>query len=418
MIDLKLLRADPEIFKIGARKKGVDVDIDKILELDKKIRELQKEIDNLRGERKKISKEAGNKKKIEKTKALNIKDKLKILEPKIAKLKEELKENLLLVPLPPSTDVPPGKSEKENLVIKKWGEIPKFDFPAKDYLTLMKKLDLLDLERGVKISGFRGYVLKNEAVILEQALLRWSIDFLLKKGFSLLRPTIMVNESAMIGSGMFPRGKEDIYQVDKNLFLAGTTEVPLMSFYSNEILEEKDLPIKFLGYSPAFRKEVGSYGKDVKGIFRVHEFIQTEQVILCKNDLEESKKWQEELLNNSEEMIQALNLPYQVVNVCAGELSDGQAKRYDIEVWVPSQKRYRETHSDSYLLDFQTRRLNIRYRTKNGELKFTHSLNNTGIAVPRILIPLIEFYQKEDGSILIPEVLRPYAGFTKISKKI
>ncbi len=417
MIDVALLRENPKYFKSGAKKKGVSVDINQILRLDKKLCGLRYKSDQLRAKRNKLSqtiaylKRKGKEK--DKTQALKIKQQLSALEPKIAQLQEKLKQLLLSVPLPPAEDVPEGKNEENNVMVKKWGDIPRFGFLPKDHLTLMENLNLLDLKRGAKIGGFRQYVLKNEAVLLEQALLRWSIDFLLKKGFTLLRPTVLVNEAAMIGTGMFPKGKEETYKLDDGLFLTGTTEVPLMAYHAEEILEEKNLPKKYVGYSSAFRREAGSYGKDVKGIFRVHEFIQTEQVILCKNDLKESIKWHEWLLANSEEMMRALKLPYRVVNVCGGELTDGQAKRYDIEAWVPSQQKYRETHSDSYLLDFQGRRLNIRYRTEK-KLKFVHSLNNTGIATPRILIPLIEIYQQADGSIIIPEVLRPYVEFEKI----
>jgi len=420
MIDIKLLRERPELFKEGARKKGVKIDIDQALRLDRELRSLRFELDNLRRQRKEVSRKVSLARKEQDEKTISwarkIKAQVKELESRESKIQAELKEILSFIPLPPAPDVPEGKSEDDNVVVKTWGKIPTFNFPPKDYITLMRQLDLLDLERGVKIGGFRGYVLKNEAVLLENALLRYSIDFLTRKGFTLLRPPIMVREFALFGTGMFPEGKKDTYKVDDDLFLAGTTEVPLMALHAGEILSEKDLPIRYVGLSPAYRREVGSYGKDLKGVFRVHEFIQTEMVVLCKNDIEESIRWHEKLLSNSEEMMQELGLPYRVVNVCAGELSSGQAKRYDIEAWVPSEKRFRETHSDSYLLDFQSRRLNIRYRTDDGKLNFVHSLNNTGIAVPRILISLIENYQREDGSIKIPDVLRPYVGLEEIKR--
>ena len=413
MLDIKFIRDYPNLIKEGCRKKGVKVDIDQILELDKKRREVLKKIEEFRHRLNVISAKKPTEEEIERGK------KIKGEEKKLGKFLKEIEEKfndlMLKVPLPPASDVPEGKTAKDNVPVKYWGEIPKFDFKPKDYLTLMEKLDLLDLERGAKIGGFRQYVIKNEAVLLEQVLLRWSLDFLIKKGFIPLRPTVMAKEFAMVGTGMFPRGKSETYQSD-DLFLSGTTEVPLMTYHANEILEEEDLPKKYAGISIAFRKEAGSYGKDVKGIFRVHEFWQTEQIIICKAEEKESIRWHEELLKNSEEIIQALALPYRVVNCCAGELSDGQAKRYDIEVWVPSQKKYIETHSDSYLLDFQTRRLNIRYRTKDGKIKFAHSLNNTGIAIPRILIPIIENYQQKDGSILVPEVLQKYLPFKVIKR--
>ena len=421
MLDIKFIRENPKIVKEGCRKKGVKVDIDKILDLDKKRRETLQALEDMRAQKNRASKE------ISKTKDEKEKQKIILkmreldknsdrLNKNLKELEEEFNDLMLRVPNPPAPDVPEGKSEADNVPIRYWGEPKKFDFKAKDYITLMENLDLLDLKRGTKIGGFRQYVIKNEAVLLEQALLRWSLDFLIKKGFTPFRPTAMVKEFAMIGAGMFPSGKEETYATNDDLFLTGTTEVPLMAYHANEILKEEELPKKYVGISEAFRREVGSYGKDVKGIFRIHEFWQTEQVIICKNDEKESIFWHENLLKNSEEMMQLLKIPYRVVNCCTGDLAPGQVKRYDIEAWVPSQGKYRETHSDSYLLDFQTRRLSIRYRQKNGEIKFAHSLNNTGIAVPRILIPLIENYQQKDGSVVVPEVLQKYLPF-KIIKR-
>ncbi|XOB42286.1 MAG: serine--tRNA ligase [Candidatus Nealsonbacteria bacterium] len=422
MLDIKFIRQNPDKVKEGCRKKQVKVDIDKLLEVDKKRVELLRALEDMRAKKNKASKDiVGTKDKKEKEEII-----LKMreldrnndkLDENLKKLEKEFNDLMLQVPMPTASDVPEGKTDKDNVEIRHWGKLPKFSFPVQDHITLMEKLDLVDLKRGAKIGGFRQYVIKNKAVLLEQALLRWSLDFLVKKGFTLFRPTTMVKEFAMIGTGMFPRGREDTYKVDDDLYLVGTTEVPLMAYHADETLDEKDLPKKYVGISSAFRKEVGSYGKDVKGIFRIHEFLQTEQVIICKNDEQESIKWHEELIKNSEELMQQLKLPYRVVNCCGGDLSDGQVKRYDIEAWIPSQERYKETHSDSYLFDFQTRRLNIRYRAKDNKIKFAHSLNNTGIAVPRILIPIIENYQQKDGSVSIPKVLQKYTGFKKIQKR-
>lgn len=411
MLDINFIRENPEKVKEGAIKKHVRVDIDRLLKLDEERRQFLALIEKLRAKRNIAARnkdiDGGRK----------IKRELSGLEPKLEQVSEELEKLLLEVPIPPASDVPEGKSEEENKPVKFWGKLPKFDFKAKDYLSLMRDLDLLDLERGAKIGGFRQYVIKNEAVLIEQAVLQWSLAYLTKKGFTSMRPTIMVKEFALTGCGMFPRGREEAYATNDDLFLAGTTEVPLMGYHAGEILEEHELPKLYVGISGAFRREVGSYGRDIKGIMRVHEFWQTEQVVICKNDENESIKWHEKLLVNSEELMQALKLPYRVVDVCAGELTDGQVKRYDIEAWVPSQDKYRETHSDSYLFDFQTRRLNIRYRDKKGKLYFAHSLNDTAIAVPRILIPLMENYQQKDGSVLVPKVLQKYTGFAKISPK-
>jgi len=421
MLDIKFIRQNPDKVKEGCKAKQVKVDIDQLLEVDKKRRELLKALEEIRAQKNKANEEI-KRLRDEKEKEVIIL-KMRALDKNSDRLTKTLKElegefnNLMLqVPIPPAADVPEGKTERDNLPIKYWGKPPKFDFKPKDYLTLMTSLDLLDLKRGAKIGGFRQYLIKNEAVLLEQALLRRSLDYLIEKDFIPFRPTVMVKESSMLGTGMFPQGREEAYKIDDDLFLAGTTEVPLMTYHANEILDEKELPKKYVGISAGFRREVGSYGKDVKGIFRVHEFWQTEQVVLCKNDEKESRKWHEELLKNSEEIMQALGLPYRVVNCCGGDLAPGQVKRYDIEAWVPSQEKYRETHSDSYLFDFQTRRLNIRYRQKDGKLQFAHSLNNTGIAVPRILIPLVENYQQKDGNILVPEVLQKYLPFNRIRR--
>jgi len=419
MLDINFIRQNPEKVKEGTQKKGYDPKIvDRVLKVDETRRQLIGEIEKYRQERNRLAHgEQANFAKATLAKGKKIKEMLRRLEPDLKAVEEELKNLMLQIPIPPAENVPPGKTEDDNKEVRKWGRLPKFNFKPKDYISLMEDLDLIDLERGAKIGGFRQYMIKNEAVILEQSLLRWSLDVLAKKGFALFRPICMVKESAMMGTGMFPFGKDDSYSVDKDLFLSGTTEVPLMAYHAGEVLEEEELPKKYAGISVAFRKEVGSYGKDVKGIFRVHEFWQTEQVIICKNDEKESLHWWEKLIKNSEEMIQALEIPYRVVLVCTGDLAAGQVGRYDIEAWVPSQKKYRETHSDAYLFDFQTRRLNIRYRAKDGMTKFAHSLNNTGIAVPRILISLIENYQQKDGSVLVPKVLQKYTEFKKISPK-
>jgi seryl-tRNA synthetase len=411
MLDIQFIRENAAQIKKAAKDKKLDPKVvDRLLKVDETRRQLIAEVEKLRQERNKL-------KKGEVKKGKEIKEVLRRLEPDLRAVDQEFQNLMLLIPIPGAKNVPLGKNEEDNKEVKRWGKAPKFSFKPKDYLSLMQDLDLLDLERGAKIGGFRQYLIKNEAVILEQALLRWSLDKLAKKGFTLFRPTSMVKETAKIGTGFFPFAKEDTYQVDKDLFLSGTTEVPLMNYYAGELLEERDLPIKSAGISVAFRKEVGSYGRDVKGVFRVHEFWQTEMIVLCKNSEKESLSWWEKLLKISEEMMQALAIPYRVVLVCTGDLAAGQVARYDIEAWVPSQKKYRETHSDSYLFDFQTRRLNIRYRDKKGEIHFAHSLNNTGLAVPRILIPLIENHQQKDGSVLVPKVLQKYTGFGKILPK-
>ena len=313
MLDIKFIRENPEVIKEACRKKQVKVDIDRLLEVDRKRRELLQALEDMRAQKNKANVEI-KKAKTKKEKEVVI---LKMREldknsdritGNFQKIDRTFNDLMLEIPIPPAADVPEGKTDEDNVPVKFWGALPKFDFPPKSYLILMGSLDFLDLKRGAKIGGFRQYVIKNEAVLLEQALLRWSLDFLREKGFILFRPTIMVKEFAMVGTGMFPGGRKETYKTNDGLFLSGTTEVPLMAYYANEVLDEKELPIKMVGISEAFRREVGSYGKDVKGILRVHEFWQTEQVIICKNDEKESIKWHKELLKNSEELMQALNL--------------------------------------------------------------------------------------------------------------
>ncbi len=411
MLDVNLIKENTEKVKEGIEKKGLDPEIvDRVLKVDETRRQLIAEVDKFRQERNKLGK-----KDVEKGK--KIKEMLRRLEPDLRAVEEEYENLMLQIPIPPAQNVPSGKTEDDNKEVRKWGKKPKFGFKAKDYMALMEKLNLADFKRATKIGGFRQYIIKNEAVVLEQALLRWSLDLLKKEGFSLFRPTAMVKESTMLGTGFFPFGREDSYQIDKDLYLSGTTEVPLMTYHADEVLDEKDLPKKLGGISVAFRKEVGSYGRDTKGIMRVHEFWQTEMVVLCQDSEKESLSWWEKLLKISEEHMKALELPHRVVLVCDGDLAAGQVARYDIEAWVPSQKKYRETHSDSYLFDFQTRRLKIRYRDKKGQSRYPHSLNNTGIAVPRILIPFLEIHQQKDGSVLIPKALQKYTGFDKIEPK-
>jgi seryl-tRNA synthetase len=282
----------------------------------------------------------------------------------------------------------------------------------------MADLDLVDTERGVKVSGFRGYFLKNEGFLLAIALWNLTLEKLLKSGFTPMEAPAIAKGANLVGTGWLPQGKDEVYKIGDDEYLAGTAEVTMMGYHAGEVLLEKDLPKKYIAFSPCFRSEAGSYGKDTKGILRVHEFMKMEQVVLCKNDHDESVKWHEEITKNAEEIVRALELPYRVVVNCAGDLGLGQVKKYDIECWLPSQNKYRETHSASYFHDFQTRRLNIRYRTKEGQVLFTHSLNNTALATPRILAQIVENYQTKKGTVIIPKVLHKYMfGIKEIKKR-
>ncbi|MFA5714748.1 MAG: serine--tRNA ligase [Candidatus Paceibacterota bacterium] len=422
MLDIKLIRENPDKIKEACRKKKVDFDVDNLLKLDAKRKELMMAIEN-----KSAMKNQANKRiqeaKTKEERELVIAQMRELdrnsdnEEDEYKKVNEEFERLMLLVPNIPDESVPEGDSDADNLEIKKWGKIPQFNFPIKDHVQLAKDLDLVDFERGTKVVGFRGYFLKREAFLICMAIWQYATDILVKKGFIPIHAPSLVKEEAMTGTGYLPQSKDEVYQTHDRMYLAGTSEVAMMSYHSNEILKEEELPIKYMGFSPCFRTEIGSYGKDTQGIFRVHEFMKIEQVILCRNDKEESVELHEEITRNAEDILQGLNIPYHVVVNCTGDLGLGQVKKYDIEAWVPSQNKYRETHSSSYFFDFQTRRLNIRYKNKAGEIKYTHSLNNTGIATPRILMSLFENNQQKDGSIKIPKVLHKYLGFKEIKRK-
>jgi seryl-tRNA synthetase len=338
-------------------------------------------------------------------------EQVKEKEPLLNKLQDERYQMLLLVPNIPDPSAPIGKDESDNVPIRYWGDLPKFDFQPLDHYELMQKLDMVDIERAVKVAGSRSYALKGDAARLELALMHFALDRMASKGFTPLIVPAMAHAFCFVGNGQFPKGRDQVYQIDEqDLFLVGTAEVAITGMYKDEILKAEELPLKFVGFCPCFRQEAGTYGKDTKGVFRVHQFNKVEQYIICKADHEESVHWFEQLIGNAEELVQALELPYRVINVCTGDMGDGKVGMYDLECWVPSEGRYRETHSCSYFHDWQARRVNMRYRDEDGKVKFVHTLNNTAIASPRILLPLLETHQQADGSVRIPEVLRPYMG--------
>jgi seryl-tRNA synthetase len=407
MLDIKFVRENPEVIKEAARKKGFSVDVDALLAVDERRRHVLKELEEKRAKQNAGSR-GGPKAPTELEALKKLKEEIRVLEEEIKSAQKEFDALMLLVPQVPDPSVPEGRGDADNVEIRKWGKVPEFDFKPKDYMTLMGELDLVDAERGAKVSGFRGYFLKNEGLLLSFALWNFTLEKLLKKGFAPLLAPAIVRELSFVGTGWLPQGKDEVYRIGENEYLAGTAEVPVMGYHSDETLEEKDLPKKYIAFSPCFRAEAGSYGKDTKGILRVHEFFKLEQVVLCRNNHEESVKWHEEITKNAEEIVQALKLPYRVVVNCADDLGLGQVKKYDIETWLPSQERYRETHSSSYFHDFQTRRLNIKYRDENGKLQFAHSLNNTALATPRIIANILENCQTRKGTVKIPKILRKY----------
>ncbi len=425
MLDIKYIRENKEKVKQACKNKNLDDSIvDKLLDIDEKRRSLQTSIDKIRQKINEIShtikQQTFNKQKPDQAlidKAKELKKSLKDLNEQYKDIEAKFKSLMYEIPNVPAHDTPIGEDESFNVPVRYVGEKTKFDFEVKPYFELMEDLDMVDTKRGVKVAGFRGYFLKNFGLLMEQAILNYALKFMLKQGFTPMSAPILVKQDFLWGTGYFPWGLEDHYKIDEDYALAGTAEVALTSYYAGEVLKEKDLPVKMVGISPCFRKEVGSYGKDTKGVFRVHQFNKVEQVVLTVADEQETRKWHEKMLSFSEKLLQDLKLPYRVLNMCTGDMGAGQRKKYDIEVWFPYQNKYRETHSASYFNDFQARRLNIRYQAKDGKLKYVYTLNNTVIASPRIIAAIVENYQQKDGSVKVPEVLQDFVG-TDVIKKL
>ncbi|HZS42779.1 MAG TPA: serine--tRNA ligase [Candidatus Paceibacterota bacterium] len=419
MLDIKFIRENKEVVQAGAQKKGIDINLDELIAADDKRRQLLTEIEAKKAEQNQFSGKIVNASETDKVKLI---EEMKVLKEGLSAEEEKLKEVMkdwqrLMVQVPnvPDMSVPEGKDETENKEIKTSGEKPKFDFTPKSHIELMEKMEMLDLDRGTKVAGFRGYFLKNDGVLLNFAIWQFVLETMTGNGeFTPLLSPSLVRKETLLGTGYLPQGEEDLYRTQDDSYLAGTSEVPTMSYYSDEIIEKKKLPVKFLAFSPCFRREAGSHGKDTKGLIRVHEFYKFEQVIICEANHEESVKHHEELTLNAEKILQALKLPYRNLLICGGDLGLGQVKKYDLEAWMPSENTYRETHSASYFHDFQTRRLNIRYRDDEGKLRFAHSLNNTALATPRIIAAIVENYQNADGTINIPEALQKYMGGRKV----
>ncbi len=417
MLDLAFIRKHPDIVKEAARVKYNTLDIDYLLDVDRRVLEVQRQVEEARTEQNKISKriQQAGKDKAERDALIaegkQLAEQIKAMEPRLHELEEERYQLLLLVPNIPDPSSPIGKDERYNVPIRYWGEKPSFDFEPLDHYALMQKLDVVDIERAVKIAGARSYSLKGDAARLELALMNFAMDRIARKGFTPLIVPAMARDFCFIGSGQFPKGRDQVYAIDdEELFLVGTAEVSITGMYKDEILRAEDLPLTFVGFCPCFRKEAGTYGKDTRGVFRIHQFNKIEQYVISKADHQESVRWHEQLIRNAEELVQELELPYRVVNVCTGDMGDGKVGMYDLECWIPSEGRYRETHSCSYFHDWQARRVNIRYRDEDGKVKFVHTLNNTALASPRILIPIFEVHQQPDGSVRIPAALRPFMG--------
>jgi seryl-tRNA synthetase len=416
MLDISFIRQNVSQVKKACLDKQLDSSlVDRLLEVDEKRRTLKQKVDSIRREvnenaekiKQQVHQGGEPDSKLIKT-GRQFKEQLKQVEPEFKQVSLKFESLMLKIPNVPAEEVPVGKDAASNKVVRQVGDKSQFNFTPLSHEKVMENLDWLDIQRAVKIAGFRSYFLKNEAVLLERAILRYALDFMIKQGFSPMTVPVLVNQEALIGTGYFPWGEEDHYKTQDDKYLTGTAEVALTAYYMGETLTEDDLPIKIVGTSPCFRREVGSYGKDTQGIIRVHQFNKVEQVVLTVADEKQSRLWHEKMLNYSEKLLQELGLAYQVVMMCTGDIGAGQRKKYDIETWFPAQKAYRETHSASYFNDFQTRRLGIKYQAKDGTSKFAYSLNNTVLATPRLLAAIVENYQKADGSVEIPQALQQY----------
>jgi seryl-tRNA synthetase len=439
MLDIQFIRAHTDIVKEAASTKNITLDVDVLLAKDsERVALLQKleELQSLKNDINDLIKDAKNDDERAEiiAKGKEIKGKIEVLEPVYATVKAECQVLMAQVPNIISPDTPRGKSEEENVEVGKYGEIKSFDFTPRTHIELGKMLDVLDLERGTKVSGYRGYYLKNEGTLLVMGLMFYALQKLISKGYTSMIPPTLVKSFPLFGSGYFKGLSYDgtideIYQVatsDKEVdgsvakeakFLVGTAEPSLLAYYADEVLEEKRLPLQLAGFSQCYRSEIGSYGKDTKGLYRVHEFMKVEQVVLAGADVEAANQLQDEMLAISEEMHHELGLPYRKIQICSGDMSAGKYRAFDLEAWMPGMNRYGETGSASNFLDWQSRRLNVKYQDADGTKKYVYMLNNTALPSPRILIAILENYQQADGSVVIPEALRPFVGKEKIEVK-
>lgn len=414
MLDIRFIRENLELVKAGAVKKHIAVDLDRLLVVDDKRRELMTAVEAARAKQNQASAKIPSASPVEKEQLLR---EMKVIKEAQVERENELKDVMvewqtLMVQVPniPDISVPEGESDKDNKEVRSWGEKTKFPFTPKSHIEIMENLKMADFERGTKVAGFRGYFLTGPGALLNMAVWQHAQRFFTEKGFTPVVVPSLLRRVNFLGTGYIPQGEDDLYKTQDSDYLAGTAEVGLMGYHMNDVLDMQGLPLKYLGFSPCFRREAGSHSKDVKGLIRVHEFYKWEQVIFCEASHEESVKWHEWLTRNTEEFIESLGIPYRTVVNCGGDIGLGQVKKYDIEAWVPGEETYREVSSASYFHDFQTRRMNIRYKDNEGNMRFAHSLNNTAIATPRILVSLIENYQQEDGSVKVPPALQPYFG--------
>lgn len=416
MLDLKFIRREPDAIRAAAAKKHVVCDVDAILRLDEGLRARGQRIDELRGEQnaagKRVAQAAAEERQVLVARLTALKQELVDLEQLQKGEQTALDALLLTVPNIPAPEVPEGRDDADNVEIERWGEPPRFDFEPRDHVDLATAQGWLDIERGARLAGSRNYVLSGELALLESALMRWALERMVEKGFTPLSVPTLVRSEVMVGTGYFPGGEEQAYRTDArdDLCLIGTAEVPVTAFYQGEILAHTELPKLFVAHSSCYRREAGTYGKDTRGLYRVHQFQKVEQVVIDVADEARSIAHHRAILANAEELVQALELCYRVVNVCGGDLGVPHVQKFDIETWMPSRAAFGETHSASRFYDFQARRLNLRYRGADKKTAFCHTLNNTVCASARTLLALLENHQLADGRVRLPAALRPYLG--------
>lgn len=413
MLDKRFIRENPDAVKEAVRLKGVDLDVDELLDVDASTRKLQHELDEGQAEKNAVSKQfarADEARREElRSQSRELDEHLKKVRAVLEESKARLNDLLLVTPNIPWEGAPVGSDESDNVRIRVWGERPAFGFDPLDHVDLAEQRGWAQFARARRVAGERAYALTGDLLLLERALHSYALDVLIAKGFMAISVPSLVKEEPLTGTGMFPKAREETYALPADkLFLSGTAEVPLVGLHSDEILDKTQLPIRYAGISPCFRREIGSASRDVRGLLRVHQFEKVEQFVLCEADVEQSAQWHAELLATSEQMLHELGLHYEVVECCTGDMGPGKFRMNDINTWFPSLEMMRETHSCSTLHEWQARRANLRYRDEDGTVRFVHTLNNTAIATPRLLAALIENYQTEDHQVRVPEPLRPY----------
>lgn len=436
MLDINYIRENVDLLKKTISDKNIKLDLDELLSIDTKRRELQQKMDALRSEKNKLSSQMKGGKVSQElvTRGKVIKEELEGLSKEFDEVSSKYDELMCYVPIPPAPGTPVGKGEEDNVVVEEVGEKPKFDFEPKEAIELAKNLDILDLERGTKVGGYRGYYLKGAGVQLVMGMMMYALNKMIAKGYSPMIPPTLVKEFVLFGSGYFDGHKyndevDNIYQIasrdveadgktsGERKFLVGTAEPSLLAYYADEVLDHTQLPMKLCGFSQCYRSEIGSHGRDTKGFYRVHEFMKVEQVVLAKADVEEADKLQQEMIGITREMYNEIGFPYRLLRMCTGEYAPGKYKYFDLEVWSPGAKRWMETGSASNFLDWQARRLNVKYKDADGSKKYVYMLNNTALPTPRPFIAILENFQQADGSVVVPEVLRKYVGIDIIKPR-